>query len=50
VVGDDEIVVLDAGRIAEQGRHDELLQRGGQYARMWASYTAVQANEWEVAQ
>ena len=50
IVGADNIVVLNDGRIAEQGRHDELLQRGGQYARMWASYTAVQAKEWEVAQ
>ncbi len=50
IVGADNIVVLNDGRIAEQGRHDELLYRGGQYARMWASYTAVAAKEWEVAQ
>lgn len=50
IVNADNIVVLDAGRIAEQGRHDELLARGGQYARMWASYTAVAAKEWEVTQ
>ncbi len=50
IVGADNIVVLNEGRIAAQGRHDELLQRGGQYARMWASYTAVAAKEWEVAQ
>jgi ATP-binding cassette subfamily B protein len=50
IVNADNIVVLDTGRIAEQGRHHELLARGGQYARMWASYTAVAAKEWEVAQ
>jgi ATP-binding cassette, subfamily B, multidrug efflux pump len=31
----DRLVVLDRGRIAEQGTHDELLRRGGQYAALW---------------
>jgi ABC-type multidrug transport system fused ATPase/permease subunit len=31
----DRIVVLDAGRVVEQGCHDVLLQRGGAYARLW---------------
>ncbi|MEH1125595.1 ABC transporter ATP-binding protein [Micromonospora sp. CPCC 206061] len=31
----DRIVVLDAGRIAEQGTHAELLERGGLYADLW---------------
>jgi ABC-type multidrug transport system fused ATPase/permease subunit len=31
----DEIVVLADGRIAERGRHAELLAKGGEYARLW---------------
>lgn len=31
----DRIVVLDAGRIVEQGSHSELVEHGGIYARLW---------------
>ncbi len=36
VVGADEILVLDAGRIVERGSHGQLLRLGGRYAQMWA--------------
>ncbi|RYE35192.1 MAG: ABC transporter ATP-binding protein [Hyphomicrobiales bacterium] len=32
----DRLVVLDQGRIADIGSHDELIARGGLYARLWA--------------
>ncbi len=32
----DRLVVMDAGRIVEQGSHAELLAAGGLYARLWA--------------
>ena len=35
VVDADEIVVLEAGRIIERGRHETLLARGRRYAEMW---------------
>lgn len=38
IVGSDNIVVLRDGRIAEQGRHGELLAAQGLYAQMWRSY------------
>jgi len=31
----DEIVVIDRGRIVERGRHDDLVEVGGVYARLW---------------
>ncbi|WP_425607336.1 ABCB family ABC transporter ATP-binding protein/permease [Roseibium sediminicola] len=36
VVNADQIIVLEAGEIAERGTHLELLDKGGLYASMWA--------------
>lgn len=36
VIDADEILVLEAGRVIERGRHADLLSRGGAYAALWA--------------
>ncbi|MGR0184600.1 ABCB family ABC transporter ATP-binding protein/permease [Azospirillum aestuarii] len=36
VIDADEILVMEAGRVIERGRHMELLSRGGAYAALWA--------------
>ncbi len=35
IVGADEILVLDKGKIVERGAHDTLLNAQGHYARLW---------------
>jgi ATP-binding cassette, subfamily B, heavy metal transporter len=35
VIGADEIIVLDQGRVVERGNHSSLLAQGGVYASMW---------------
>ncbi len=45
VVDADEIVVLDAGRVAEQGTHAQLLAKDGLYAEMWARQQAEKDEE-----
>ncbi|NCJ08608.1 ATP-binding cassette domain-containing protein [Synechococcales cyanobacterium C] len=46
VVGADQILVLENGRIVAQGTHRELLQQPGRYAAMWA--IQQQSQGWRV--
>ena len=45
VVDADRIVVLDQGRVAEQGTHAQLLRRNGLYAEMWARQQSEREEE-----
>jgi ATP-binding cassette subfamily B protein len=49
VVGADEILVLEDGRIVERGRHAELLTRAGTYAAMWERQQSAAKERTEAA-
>jgi len=43
VVNADRIIVLDGGRVVEEGRHEELLKKGGVYAKLYGIQLGVAA-------
>jgi len=42
----DRIIVIDHGKIVEQGNHDELMKRGGTYANLYNTYFRHQSLEY----
>jgi ATP-binding cassette, subfamily B, bacterial IrtB/YbtQ len=43
IAGADRILVVEDGRLVEQGRHDDLLARAGRYRDLWEAQRAVKA-------
>ena len=41
----DVVVVVDRGRIVQQGPHERLLEEDGVYGRLWASWIAQHAHD-----
>jgi len=37
----DRLIVLDQGKIVDEGGHKELIEKEGLYASLWASQTKV---------
>ncbi len=46
IVGADKIIVLDNGRVTEEGTHEELIRKNGMYSRMWEDYN--HAVDWKI--
>ena len=46
VVSADRIIVLDSGKVIEEGAHEQLLKKNGKYAQMWHDYN--KAVSWRI--
>lgn len=46
ITGVDKIIVLDEGKLAEEGTHQQLVENGGMYAGMWDDYN--KAINWHI--
>ncbi len=40
----DRVLVVDHGRIVEDGPHELLLARGGRYAELWSAFNVEEAH------
>uniref|UniRef100_A0A8C4Z2U2 ATP-binding cassette sub-family B member 6 n=1 Tax=Gadus morhua TaxID=8049 RepID=A0A8C4Z2U2_GADMO len=45
IIGADQILVISDGQVAERGRHEELLDKGGLYAEMWQRQQQAQDSD-----
>ncbi len=48
VINADRILVMQRGKIVEEGTHEELLDRGGYYANLYNAYFRSQAADYEI--
>lgn len=48
VRGADKILVIDEGKLAEEGKHDALVTAGGRYSHMWKQYNS--AMSWTITE
>ncbi len=42
-----KIIVMEKGRLIEEGKHDQLVAAGGRYAQMWNHY--IEAVDWKIS-
>ena len=46
IVDADKILVVDKGKIVEEGNHEELLKKNGEYKKLWDEYQ--RAVSWKI--
>jgi ATP-binding cassette subfamily B protein IrtA len=47
IIDADQILVIDKGKVIEEGQHSHLVENGGLYSKMWETYS--KAREWTLS-